>query len=250
MTASLLDLNASAILLDIEGTTTPLRFVYDVLFPYARSHCRSFLAEHLSSPDVVADVAGLRDEHAEDARKGLNPPELQESKPEAQLDSLVAYIHWLMDQDRKTTPLKSLQGKIWEDGYRTGRLRGEVFKDVPPAFERWRGQGREVQIFSSGSVLAQKLLFAHTTVGDLTAFIRSYFDTGVGAKTEPLSYRRIAVECGRLPSQILFVSDVTRELDAAATAGMPTLLCVRPGNLPQPETTAHSVVHTFESIFP
>jgi enolase-phosphatase E1 len=250
MTASLQDLNVSAILLDIEGTTTPLRFVYDVLFPYARTHSRRFLAEHVSSPEVLADVAGLRSEHAEDIRKGLDPPELQEPSPEAQVDSLVAYIHWLMDRDRKTTPLKSLQGKIWEDGYRTGRLRGEVFDDVPPAFKRWREQGREVQIFSSGSVLAQKLLFAHTTVGDLTGFIRAYFDTGVGAKTEPASYQRIAVEGGHLSSQVLFISDLSGELDAAASAGMRTLLCVRPGNLPQPEATPHSIIHTFENICP
>lgn len=248
MKAELQDIDAGAILLDIEGTTTPISFVYDVLFPYARSHAGSFLAPHPSSPEVLSDLAGLRKEHEEDLRKGLSPPELQQSPEESRLESFVGYIHWLMDRDRKTTALKSLQGKIWEDGYRTGKLKGEVFEDVPRALGRWQAHERDVLIFSSGSVLAQKLLFAHTTAGDLTGFIRAYFDTGVGAKGEPVSYQRIAAECRRLPSEILFISDVTSELDAAASAGMATLLCVRPGNHPQPETE-HGTINTFDGIF-
>jgi enolase-phosphatase E1 len=249
MNAARQDIDTSAILLDIEGTTTPISFVYEVLFPYARSRSERFLADHLSSPDVLADVMGLRNENAEDVRNGLGPPELHETPEDARLKSLVVYIHWLMDRDRKTTALKSLQGKIWEDGYRTGQLRGEVFEDVPRAFDRWRAGERDVMIFSSGSVLAQKLLFAHTTAGDLTGFLSAYFDTGVGDKGKPLSYRRIAEECGKSPSQILFISDVTAELDAAAAAGMTTMLCVRPGNHPQAETE-HRTINTFDGIFP
>lgn len=248
MTASLSDLRAGAILLDIEGTTTPVSFVYQVLFPYARVNAKRFLERHLSLAEVSEDVLRLRNEHAEDVRNELNPPQLQDSGSRAHLDSLVTYIHWLIDRDRKTAPLKSLQGKIWKDGYETGELRGEIFKDVPPALERWQGQGREVSIFSSGSVLAQKLLFSHTTSGNLTPFINSYFDTAVGAKNDPLSYRRIAVDLRQLPSQVLFVSDVTAELDSAASAGMRTLLSVRPGN--QPQGGDHAVIHTFDEVFP
>jgi enolase-phosphatase E1 len=248
MTASLSDLRASAILLDIEGTTTPISFVYEVLFPYARANAKRFLERHLSSPDVLEDVLRLRDEHAEDVRKELNPPVLQDSGSGPHIESLVTYVHWLIDRDRKTAPLKSLQGKIWKNGYETGELRGQIFKDVPTALERWQRQGREVSIFSSGSVLAQQLLFANTTSGNLTRFISRYFDTAVGAKADPLSYRRIAVDVRQVPSQVLFISDVTGELDAAASAGMRTLLSVRPGNHPQ--SGAHTVVHTFDEVFP
>ena len=247
MTASLSELRASAILLDIEGTTTPLSFVYEVLFPYARVNAKRFLDRNLSSPEVLEDVLRLRNEHGEDVRNELNPPALQESGSGAHIESLVTYIHWLIDRDRKTAPLKSLQGRIWKDGYETGELKGQVFKDVPPALERWQRQGREVSIFSSGSVLAQKLLFAHTTSGNLTQFISSCFDTAVGAKTDPLSYRRIAVDLRQLPSQVLFISDVTGELDAAAGAGMRTLLSVRPGNRPQ--SGDHTVIHSFDEVF-
>lgn len=250
MTRALRNTSVGAILLDIEGTTTPVEFVYQTLFPYARAQVKAFLAAHLSSEGVRADIAGLREEHADDCRRGLDPPPLRHSPPEGQRESLVAYIHWLMDQDRKSTPLKSLQGKIWEEGYRTGKLRGQVFADVPPALARWQRQKKDICIFSSGSVLAQKWLFAHTPAGDLTRFIRNYFDTTVGAKREAQSYERIAAALQRGPSEIVFVSDVTAELDAARAAGLQTVLCVRPGNPPQPAAHAHAVVRTFEEIFP
>lgn len=240
----------SGILLDIEGTTTSIDFVYQVLFPYARDRMKKFLAEHFSSEEVRADIARLREEHAEDKRQGLEPPVLRDQPPEAQLESIVAYLHWLMDRDRKSTPLKSLQGKIWEEGYRTGELRGQVFADVPPALERWSQQKKGIYIFSSGSVLAQKLLFAHTTAGDLTRFIRGYFDTNIGAKRDPESYQRIASAIEKPPSEIAFFSDVTAELDAAQSAGMQTVLCVRPGNHPQPGASAHTVIHSFDEVFP
>ncbi len=236
------------ILLDIEGTTTPLDFVYQVLFPYARAHVKDFLGRHIMSQDVLADAASLLVGSVEDRRQGLSPPTLEYTSHEARLNSLVAYVHWLMDQDRKSTPLKSLQGKIWEEGYRTGELRGQVFPDVRPAMERWRKQKRNIAIFSSGSVLAQKLLFANTTAGDLTKFIQAYFDTTTGPKTEPESYRLIAEVLDRSPSEILFVSDVTAELDAARLAGAQTALCIRPGNLPQTAPHTHAVIGTFDEI--
>ncbi len=180
-----------AVLLDIEGTTTPIAFVHDVLFPYARRHLRRYV-----------DAATA-----------------------AQYESL-------MDSDSKSTELKALQGQIWEEGYRGGELVGEVFADVPGAFEQWHAQGVQIGIFSSGSVLAQQLLFRHSSAGDLTKFLSWYFDTTTGAKADAGSYRRIAAAMAVPPSALVFISDVTRELDAAREAGMHTRLAVRPGNTP------------------
>ncbi len=150
-----------------------------------------------------------------------------------------------MDQDRKCTGLKSLQGKIWEEGYRSGELRGEVYPDVLPALERWRGQGVDIAIFSSGSVQAQRSLFRNSVAGDLTRFIKAYFDTTTGPKREPESYARISAALERAPSDVLFVSDIGAELDAARMAGMRTALCVRePGQVPG----VHPVIHSFEEI--
>jgi enolase-phosphatase E1 len=235
-------------LLDIEGTTTPIDFVYEVLFPYARNQAKDFLERHLSSEDVRADIDALYEEQSADIRRGLNPPPVGGRGPELQLESIVSYVHWLMDQDRKSTPLKSLQGKMWEEGYRKGELRGRVFPDVPPAFDRWRGQDIDICIYSSGSRLAQELLFAHTEAGDLTGLIRDYFDTHVGAKADPRSYLHIASALDMKPSEIVFVSDVTGELSAARSAGMRTLLCVRPGNRPQPDQESYQAIHTFDEI--
>src|SRR5687767_11425478 len=147
------------ILLDIEGTTTPISFVHDVLFSYARAYAREFLKNNQDSHEVRADIALLRQEHAADVSQNLQPPE-----------SIADYIDWLIDRDRKSTGLKSLQGKIWREGYVNGTLKAQVFDDVRPAFERWQQTGLQISIFSSGSVLAQQLLFAHTNDGDLTPF--------------------------------------------------------------------------------
>jgi enolase-phosphatase E1 len=240
------------ILLDIEGTTTPIDFVYQTLFPFARRRVADYLARHLSDEGVRADLAELRAEWAADEARGQGPPAwpAPTDSPENSLEHAVAYIHWQMDRDRKSTPLKSLQGKIWEEGFRAGELKSEVFADVPRALERWRGQRRQVFIYSSGSALAQQLLFAHTAAGDLTGLIGGYFDTRVGAKREAESYRRIAESVGRRPTEIVFVSDVTAELDAARATGMRTLLAVRPGNADQPPSELHPRVTTFDDIFP
>jgi enolase-phosphatase E1 len=222
--------------LDIEGTTTPVEFVHQVLFPYARARVQEFLERHADDPAVQADVALLRAEQTAEAS----------ASPTA---SVVAYVHWLMDRDRKSTGLKSLQGKIWEAGYRAGELRGraEVYPDVAPALARWRAQGRDIAIFSSGSVQAQRNLFANTTVGDLTGFIHAYFDTTTGPKTAAQSYARIATALERAPSDVLFVSDVGAELDAARAAGMRTALCMRtPGAAPA--AAGHPVIHTFDEV--
>ena len=240
-----MDERVRAVLLDIEGTTTPIDFVSKVLFRYARSHTASFLERHGSSQELLEDLDGLRREHLDDTRQGLNPPALKNPHgPEA----FIAYVDWLIERDRKSTPLKSLQGKIWAEGYARGELRSQVFDDVPPAFKRWQAQNRTIAIFSSGSVLAQKLLFAHTASGDLTRFLSAYFDTTVGTKTDSASYEKIATLLKRWPAEIVFISDVVRELDGAEAAGLHALLCERPGNHPQPKNS-HKVIRTFDELF-
>ena len=245
-----LDQHVAGILLDVEGTTTPIDFVYQVLFPYAVSHAAHFLEHHTSPLEVRGDLEALRQENLADTRQGLNPPPFADADPGVEVESAVAYMEWLTARDRKSPTFKSLQGKIWERGYRSGHLQAEVFPDVPRALARWQQQGRKICIFSSGSVLAQKLLFAHTVAGDLTPHIGSYFDTTTaGSKADPASYRRIAEAFQRDPSEILFVSDVTAELDAAQTANLNTLLCVRPGNRAQP-ANPHVMISSFDEIFP
>lgn len=228
-------MNVRAILLDIEGTTTPIAFVHEVLFSYARTHVKDFL--NANSAEVSADVALLREEQAADVSNGHQPP-----------DSIEAYVEWLIERDRKSTGLKSLQGKIWRHGYVDGSLKSQVYADVAPAFKRWRAQGLSINIFSSGSVLAQQLLFEHTEAGDLTKFIDKYFDTNVGKKGEAESYRRIAEALSLETNEILFISDVTAELDAATEAGMSTLLSIRPGNPPQNNADQYQVIRSFEEI--
>jgi len=233
------------ILLDVEGTTTHLDFVCKVLFPFARAHLREFLAEQGGSEQVRKDFAVLCHQHAEDKTGGLDPPPLLGSP--AELDSMVRYVNWLMDRDSKATGLKSLQGKIWELGYQRGELLAHVFPDVPVALMRWRDRQKEVCIFSSGSVLAQKQLFAHTVAGDLTSYIGEYFDTNIGNKRSPQSYKRIAEELQHRPGSVVFISDTTEELDAAQQAGVETILCIRPGNRSQP-MDRYSVIHIFDEI--
>ena len=268
--------STKGILLDVEGTTTPISFVHDVLFPFARTRLRSYLEAHGGSSEVLADLAKLAAEHHRDLAQGLAPPPwpeglapLQDSssgrlaggsagrqsrsplpRPReftASIESAVAYVQWLMDRDRKSTGLKSLQGKIWRQGYLDGDLTGRLFPDVPPALREWHGRGLDVRIFSSGSVLAQKLLFGHSEAGDLTSCLSGFFDTTTGSKTAPESYGRIAGAFGLPPARILFLSDVTAELDAARSAGLQTLHCLRPGNRAQ-SPGAHSTIETFAAI--
>ncbi|MCU1264388.1 MAG: acireductone synthase [Acidobacteria bacterium] len=245
----LLETTITGILLDIEGTTTHMDFVHNVLFPYARVHVHAFLAEHLSDEGVRADLASLREEYAAGERQGIRQPALRDDSREEQLASIVSYIHWLMDLDRKSTPLKSIQARVWQRGYLTGELRSWLFSDVPVALERWNKQKRDIRIFSSGSVLAQKLLFANTEAGDLTKLIGGYFDTEIGAKGDTESYRRIETTFGRPASEIIFISDMTAELDAARSAGMQTLLCLRPGNRPQQIGAGHQTIRSFDELF-
>lgn len=163
--------------------------------------------------------------------------------------SAAAYVSWLMDRDRKSTALKALQGRIWEAGYRTGDLRGkgEVYPDVRPALSRWRKAGKVIAIFSSGSVQAQRNLFANTTAGDLSSFLSGYFDTTTGPKREARSYAKIAAALRRVPQEVLFISDVVEELDAARQAGLRTVWCVR---MPEPRSPAngHPRIRSFDEL--
>ena len=242
------------VLLDIEGTTTPIAFVHDVLFPYARARVETYIEERAGSDDEVRQILeSLRLELPASgflplaARSNLARKSPRAGSREPRGADIVPYVHWLMDRDRKSGPLKALQGRIWEQGYADGELKGEVYPDVPAAFARWTADAVRIGIFSSGSVLAQQLLFANSTAGDLSRFLSCHFDTGVGAKGEAGSYRRIVETLGVAAARILFVSDVVKELDAAREAGLRTLLCVRPpASIPTSNT--YDLVESFETI--
>ena len=200
----------AAVLTDIEGTTTPIAFVRDVLFPFAREALPGFLSARAGDEAVAAELAEVR-------KMVPGQPELETLR------------HW-MAQDAKVTPLKSLQGMIWEQGYRDGRLLGQVYDDVAPALRRWSQAGLRLYVYSSGSVEAQKLIFGHSNAGDLARLFSGFFDTRVGGKREPESYTRLAIGMNVPPVEIAFLSDVEAELDAAAAAGMRTVQVVRPGD--------------------
>ncbi len=225
-----------AVLTDIEGTTTPISFVYDVLFPYAAARLEEACARAAEDSAIREAVERLREEHDQEASE---PPAFGDGAP---------YARWLMEQDRKSTGLKMLQGLIWEHGYRDGSLRAQVFPDVPRALQRWQQAGLRLRVYSSGSILAQKLLFAHTEDGDLTPHFEGYHDTTTGPKMEAASYREIAAAYDLPAEEILFLSDVTAELDAAAEAGMQTVLLRRPGNKPVDLTCSYPAAADFEEI--
>ena len=204
------------LLLDIEGTTTPISFVYKVLFPYAREHMSEFLGAHWHLEEVRREASGLAD------------------TPLRSADEAAVVALKLMDEDRKLGALKSLQGRIWKHGYEVGQLRGQVFDEVPQRLRAWKEAGHSVCIYSSGSVLAQQLLFGHSEAGDLREWIDGYFDTAVGAKGESSSYLGIAEQLGVAPSQGVFATDVVAEARAAREAGWEAVIVCRPGNHPQP----------------
>jgi len=215
-------------LLDIEGTTSSIDFVYKALFPFASAGVELYLHRHSAEPEVRHLLNELRMEQAADAAKDPQAGVWMRGTAEEEIATAANYVRHLIATDRKTTPLKTLQGKIWEEGFRSGELRGHVYEDVPRAFARWKRDGKRIAIFSSGSVLAQKLLFGHSIAGDLTPYIEAYFDTTTGAKREAQSYRVIAKQLEAETGGILFVSDMAVELDAANQAGMQAVLMARP----------------------
>ncbi len=201
-----------AIVVDIEGTTSSIRFVHDVLFPYSRKHLPAFIVTHEDRPEVQHWL------HEAAREAGLVSVEHQEI-----IELLVGWI----DADRKSTALKALQGMIWEEGYRGGLFRAHVYQDAVTKMREWHGLGISLYVYSSGSVAAQELFFEHSEFGDLSALFSGNFDTEIGPKRDPESYRRIAAEIDVPPEEILFLSDVIEELDAARTAGFRTTLVAR-----------------------
>lgn len=223
-----------AILLDIEGTIAPISFVHDVLFPYARRN----LPEYLREKWADADFGPVRAQIERDAGAAAMPRSEME-----------AHLIDLMDRDVKATGLKLLQGRIWKRGYEAGELKSVLFADVPAALRRWNVAQRDVRIYSSGSIEAQKLFLKYTTAGDLSPLIRGYYDTTTGPKSAIESYTAIAANMQLAASDILFISDVPAELAAAHAAGMRVLLAIRPGNRPS-ETGRFPSVSSFEQLDP
>jgi enolase-phosphatase E1 len=231
-----------AILLDIEGTTTPIDFVHEILFPFAAEKVEAFVSENFAS--LTAEIIELEKEYHTDFKNQIYGRDFKANSAE----SVANYLKFLIEVDRKSTPLKTIQGKIWQKGYEAGELKSEIFADVPKAFERWKSQGKTIAIYSSGSVLAQKLLFGFTNVGDLNPFISRYFDTAVGGKRETESYQKIAEELGFPPVEILFLSDVLEELDAAAEAGFQTIVTIREGNGILRQPINHDALASFTNL--
>lgn len=227
-----------AIVTDIEGTTSSIAFVKDVLFPYARSALPHFVREHGQEPAVrewldaaAVDAGGI----CQDA-------------------VLAEVLQGWIDEDRKHTALKALQGMIWDEGYRNGDYRAHMHPDAAPALREWHAAGHPLYVYSSGSIPAQKLFFGFSEAGDLTPLISGWFDTQTGPKREADSYRAIAREIGREPSDILFLSDVVEELDAARDAGFDTVLLDRREDYPTPRdgdaAHGHRRVESFDQIDP
>jgi enolase-phosphatase E1 len=257
-------------LLDVEGTVAPVSFVYEQLFPYARTHFESFLRKNVADQGREMDFSEgsffwdlmllkLENEAETDAGAPRILPEqavgpravggssVVSMSPAFGIPRILNYIFWLMDHDRKSTALKSLQGKIWKSGFESGELRGTLFPDVPDALRRWAACA-DVSIYSSGSVEAQQLVFRHSTFGDLTPLIAAYFDTRTGPKRASASYVAISSAMNVVPGELLFLSDVVQELDAARQAGCQTLLVVREGNAPVNDAHGHPAVESFAAL--
>jgi len=228
------------ILLDIEGTTSSVTFVYDVMFPFVRAHLAGHLEREWGQPRLMEVATQIASDagHADlETLLGAGPPHAQRAELEAE-------VIRQMDADKKVTGLKSLQGDIWKDGFHSGQLVAHVYEEVVPSIESWRAAGRSVRIYSSGSIAAQKLFFGHTQQGDLLPLFDGHYDTTSGSKREAGSYATIADDWGLPPQQILFVSDVVAELDAAREIGLQTLLCCRQSML----SSEHDICRGFDEI--
>lgn len=232
-------MQATTILTDIEGTTSSISFVKDVLFPYARAKLPDFVRRHGHEPDV---------------RRWLDAVAIEIAASTCQDPVIVETLQGWIDEDRKHTALKALQGMVWEAGYRDRDFTAPLYPDVAPALRDWHAAGHPLAVYSSGSVPAQKLLFAHTDAGDLTPLFRGFFDTEVGGKREADSYRAIADRLGASPGDILFLSDVVAELDAARDAGLRTVLLDRREDYPDARVgevaNGHVRVEQFAEITP
>ncbi len=232
------------ILLDIEGTTSSIRFVYDEMFPFVRRELRGFLTARGDDQDVT--------QACELIARDAGQPSLADWLATAGGPSAQELVHdevlRLMDADVKATGLKQLQGLIWKSGFESGELRAHVYDDVPPALQRWQAAGIDLRIYSSGSVAAQRLFFGHTEAGNLLPLLHAHYDTTTGPKREPASYHAITDDIGCQPADVLFLSDVVAELEAARTAGLRTGLCIRPGNAEPPADHDYASLHSFDEV--
>ncbi|MBL8892917.1 MAG: acireductone synthase [Planctomycetaceae bacterium] len=235
-----------AVLLDIEGTTSSLSYVHDVMFPYVRQHLSEYLQTHWGSESLQATLELL----AADARHSSASAWLGSEPSQQQQQIVVSQVLAWMDQDLKATGLKQLQGQIWQAGFESGKLVSHVWPDVPGALKLWRANGIDLRIYSSGSIAAQKLFFGHTEFGDLLPLFSGHYDTTIGGKKSAASYQAIVADWQRTPDEILFISDIVEELQAAAAAGLRVLLSVRPGNTPQSIEFPSLHVHHFAAVTP
>jgi enolase-phosphatase E1 len=229
MAMNILD-RIDVVVLDIEGTTTPIDFVHKTLFQYAKQNLCNFLKKNKNSDIVKKALDDLRTTYIDIAEKGAGNHN-EGTAEEVSIKNDVSILNRLIDADSKASQLKLIEGMIWEEGYKDGSLRGEVYSDVPVCMKKWTAGGKRICIYSSGSVLAQKLIFSSTEFGNLTLYITNYFDTEIGRKTDPESYRKIAATLGKNPERILFLSDSLMELNAAASAGLRTIMIDREGKL-------------------
>ena len=237
--------NARTILLDIEGTTSSISFVHEVMFPFARRELGAFLNANWNDPAVIDACNQI----AIDAgHESLSKWSGDQSTDESQQELIRNEVTRLMDGDIKATGLKALQGLIWKSGFHSREMVAHVYEDVVPALNEWKSAGIDLRIYSSGSVAAQKLFFGHTEQGDLLEKFSAHYDTKTGSKRESPSYERIAEDIGQPADTILFASDVVAELDAARAAGMQTVLSIRPGNAPIDEAHEHPSIETFAEI--
>jgi len=235
-----------AILLDIEGTTSSLSYVHDVMFPYVREHLSDYLKARWSAPEMRVTLEAL----AADAGQPNAAAWFDNGTAEQHQQMVVRQVFTWMDQDLKATGLKQLQGQIWQAGFESGSLVAHVWPDVPAALHRWRELGVDMRIYSSGSIAAQKLFFGHTEAGNLLDLFSGHYDTTIGGKKNAASYQAIAKDWGRPAQEILFVSDVVEELQAAEAAGFKVLLSMRPGNATQSSEFPCLQVHHFAAITP
>ncbi|MEC8555455.1 MAG: acireductone synthase [Planctomycetota bacterium] len=237
-------LPANCFLLDIEGTTSSISFVHDVMFPFALNNLEQFLADHWDA----ADTQSACEQIASDAeQKSLQS--WSEATDTADKDLVIAEVRRLMADDVKATGLKALQGLIWKGGFDSGALKAHIYPDVIPAIEAWRAAGADVRIYSSGSIAAQKMFFGNLDgPGDCLHLFSGHYDTTIGGKKERESYTQICEDWGVSPSEILFLSDVPEELTAATEAGLQTRLSIRPGNKSVPPEVTFQSIESFEEV--
>jgi len=253
MDCSIFAKETSVLLIDIEGTTTPISFVANKLFPFIKEQLDTFLYRNWYSDEVLLAIEKLKEQVNVDVECGMDSvPRIVSAKTRSQrssfLESVKKNVLWQMSQDRKTTALKYLQGLMWREAYYSGKIKGEVFMDVKVALEKLQKQNFQIFIYSSGSVEAQKLLFKYSEHGNMLPLFDGHFDTTIGSKREKESYQKIAENISCKLEQILFLTDVLQEADAAFIAGLHVCIVVRPGNKPLEKLSQYPCIKTFKSL--